>query len=57
MSMKEQRKTPLQTSLRLDAELKIWIEERAKRNDRSVNAEVNRLMRMFKENEQKAVAA
>ena len=35
--------------LRLDPELSQWVKERAKAGDRSINAELNRIVRQAKE--------
>lgn len=35
--------------LRMAEDLKAWIQQRAQQNDRSVNAELNRLLRKVKE--------
>lgn len=43
--------------LRLDPELSQWVKERAKDSDRSINAEINRLIRQAKEAEQKQKTA
>ena len=44
--------------LRLTAELSQWVKERANAGDRSVNAEINRLIRQMKEaTEQKQAKA
>ena len=52
----KQRNPPL--SLRLDPELAQWVKARAKAGDRSLNAEINRLIRQAKEaDEQKKQAA
>ena len=37
--------------VRLDPELKEWVKQKAKDNDRSVNAEINRTVRQAKEAE------
>lgn len=37
--------------LRLEPELKEWVKQKAKENDRSVNAEINRTVRKAKEAE------
>ena len=37
--------------LRLDPELEEWVKQKAKDNDRSVNAEINRTVRKAKEAE------
>lgn len=42
--------------VRLDPELSQWVKERAKDNDRSINAEINRLIRQAKEVEEKKAA-
>ncbi|MDD5393144.1 MAG: hypothetical protein PHE17_09015 [Thiothrix sp.] len=45
-------------SIRLDTDVDAWVKDRAKDSDRSVNAEINRLLRQAKEaDEQKAQAA
>ena len=41
--------------LRLDPELNQWVKDRAKDGDRSINAEINRLIRQAKELENKTV--
>ncbi len=38
--------------LRLDPELSQWVKDRAKAGDRSLNAEINRLIRQLKEAEE-----
>ena len=43
--------------LRMADELRAWINARAKRNDRSVNAELNRLIKQAKEAEEGSQAA
>ena len=48
---------PAAYSLRLDPDLSQWMKARAKAGDRSLNAEINRLIRQAKENEQKAQSA
>ncbi len=53
--MKDTRPKPY--PLRLEPELNQWVKVRAKDSDRSVNAEINRLLRQAKENEQKAQSA
>ena len=40
--------------LRLDPELSQWVRERAKAGDRSINAEINRMLRQLKEAEKAA---
>ncbi|UOG91781.1 MAG: hypothetical protein L3K52_16575 [Candidatus Thiothrix sulfatifontis] len=35
-------------SIRIESSLESWLIERAKRGDRSVNAEINRMIRTFK---------
>jgi hypothetical protein len=43
--------------VRLEPELSQWVKERAKTGDRSINAEINRLLRQVKEEiEQKQAA-
>lgn len=49
---KPSRQNPI--SLRLEPELTQWVKTRARENDRSINAELNRLIRQAKEAEQKA---
>ena len=44
-------------SLRLDPELSQWVKERAKAGDRSINAELNRIVRQAKEAEEKQATA
>ena len=46
----KQRNPPL--SLRLDLELAKWVKDRAKAGDRSLNAEINRLIRQAKEEDE-----
>lgn len=38
--------------LRIDPELAQWVKDRAKAGDRSLNAEINRLIRQAKETEE-----
>ena len=38
--------------LRLDPELSQWVKDRAKAGDRSLNAEINRLIRQAKEEDE-----
>lgn len=38
--------------LRLDPELSLWVKDRAKAGDRSLNAEINRVIRQLKEAEE-----
>ncbi len=52
MASKQQKSYPL----RLDPELSDWIRKRAKLEDRSLNAEINRLLRQAREAEQKEAA-
>lgn len=47
-------KQPTPYPLRMAEDLKLWIQQRAKRNDRSMNAEMNRLLRQMKEVEEAA---
>ncbi len=51
MAVKQQKSYPL----RLDHELATWVKQRARDSDRSVNAEINRLIRQAKELEKKTV--
>ncbi len=51
MKEKQQKSYPL----RLEPELNQWVKARAKDSDRSVNAEINRLLRQAKELESKTV--
>lgn len=46
---------PPSYSLRLEPELTQWVKEQARNSDRSVNAEINRLIRQAKELEKKTV--
>lgn len=43
--------------LRLETELSQWVKERAKAEDRSINAEINRLLRQIKEEREKTQRA
>ena len=43
---------PAAYSLRLDPDLSQWVKARAKAGDRSLNAEINRLIRQAREAEQ-----
>ncbi|MDQ5769567.1 Arc family DNA-binding protein [Thiothrix subterranea] len=40
--------------VRLEPELSQWVKERAKDNDRSINAEINRLIKQAREAEKQA---
>ena len=51
---KQERQTPI--SVRLEPELTQWVKERAKDEDRSLNAELNRIIRKAKEDEAKTQA-
>ena len=51
MSAKQIKPYPL----RLAPDLSQWVKERAKKSDRSINAEINRLLKEIKEIERKAV--
>lgn len=42
-------------SIRLESDVDTWLKARAKDSDRSVNAEINRLLRQAKELESKTV--
>jgi hypothetical protein len=53
MNEKQARAYPL----RLDHELYKWVQERAKDGDRSINAELVRIVRQAKESEQKQTSA
>ena len=44
-------------SLRLDPDLSEWIKARAKDNDRSINAEINRLIKQAREEKEKTQRA
>lgn len=50
--MTEKAQTAKPYPLRMADELKTWIQQRAKSNDRSVNAELNRLIKQAKEAEE-----
>jgi hypothetical protein len=50
MSTKQSNPYPL----RLENDLSKWVKERAKDNDRSINAEINRLIKQAKEAEKRA---
>ena len=47
MASQQRRSYPL----RLEPDINIWVKERAKEGDRSVNAEINRTLRKVKESE------
>lgn len=51
--MKEKR---LSKSIRLEPEVERWLKNKAKAEDRSLSAEINRLLRQAKEAEQKKAA-
>ena len=42
--------------LRMNPDVKAWIEERATHNGRSMNSEINQILKELKEVEQKATA-
>lgn len=48
--MKDRQAKPY--PLRLETELSQWVKDRAKAGDRSLNAEINRLIRQLKEAEE-----
>jgi hypothetical protein len=50
--MKRATKQAIPYPLRLDPELSQWVKDRAKAGDRSLNAEINRLIRQAKEGEE-----
>ena len=50
MKEKQQKSYPL----RLEHELQQWVKERARDNDRSINAEINRLIKQAREAEKQA---
>ena len=50
--MKRTNKQAIPYPLRLDPELAKWVKDRAKAGDRSLNAEINRLIRQVKEAEE-----
>jgi hypothetical protein len=50
--MKIEEKRICSYPLRLDAELSLWVKARAKAEDRSFNAELNRIIRKAKEAEE-----
>lgn len=43
----EKRNSP--RSIRMESELEVWVKEQAKAGDRSINAQINRLIRQAKE--------
>lgn len=45
--MRQDKQKPY--SLRLADELKQWVQKKARNNDRSINAEINRIVRKAKE--------
>lgn len=50
--MKAEEKRMCSYPLRLDAELSLWVKTRAKAENRSINAELNRIVRKAKEAEE-----
>jgi len=52
------RKKPQERAypVRLESELSLWVRERAKSGDRSINAEINRIVRQAKEAEDQQAA-
>lgn len=50
--MKVEEKRMCSYPLRLEAELSLWVKARAKAEDRSFNAELNRIVRKAKEAEE-----
>ena len=49
---KSETKTFSTYPLRMSESLKTWLRGRAKRNDRSINAELNRILKSAKEQEE-----
>ena len=47
MSLEQKRQSP--RSVRLDPEVEAWVKIQAKAGDRSLNAEINRVLRKAKE--------
>lgn len=47
MSLEQKRQSP--RSIRLDPEVEAWMKNQAKAGDRSINAEINRVLRKAKE--------
>lgn len=47
MSLEQKRQAP--RSVRLDPEVEAWMKSQAKAGDRSLNAEINRVLRKAKE--------
>lgn len=47
--MADKATKPASYPLRLDSELSQWVKERARTGDRSINAEINRMLRKLKE--------
>ena len=56
MDMKHEAR-PKAHPVRLEPELSQWVKDRAKAGDRSLNAEINRIVRQTKEAEQQGKAA
>ena len=50
--MTKTNKRPPAYSLRLVADVREWVVEKAKESDRSLNAEINRILRKQKEEEE-----
>lgn len=44
-------------SFRLQPDIRLWLTEKAKSEDRSLNAEINRVLRQVKELEEKQISA
>ena len=55
MSLEQKRQAP--RSVRLDPEIEAWVKSQAKAGDRSLNAEINRVLRKAKEAEEQRQAA
>lgn len=51
---KEKPKCRQQIPLRMDAEIASWLREQAKMEDRSINAQINRILREAKDAAMKA---
>ena len=52
--MKNQQAAPY--PLRMADDLKAWVQQRAQSNDRSINAELNRILKEAREQERQAAA-